>query len=162
MTMASFSNFIQDGASQAAAYFGGLGSTVLSATGPALISRVQAATAEVIAVGGGLGAICTAGLYSITAGIMSDAQASSRIGIAAALLTVTALCYLSDGISEDFWISSAGVIGALDPIGLGPRLVALQPVVLGAFALIPPVAPVPIPPVPLAVPAPLPQVHTPT
>ena len=48
MTMANFSNFIPGVISEAAAWGGALGSAVLNATGPALISRVQAATAEVI------------------------------------------------------------------------------------------------------------------
>ena len=135
MTMASISSFIQDGVSQAAAYVGGLGSTVLNATAPALFSRVGDVASEIISVAAGREAVAAVGMYSLAAVAADVTQATTarRIGVGAMYLSIATLFYLSQGASWHFCLLAGGAVGGLDPVGLGPRLVALQPAILGAL-----------------------------
>ena len=155
MAIQAFSNFIQAGVSQAAASVGGLGSAVWNSTAPALISRVGDAAAGIFSARGGRVVLTEVGLYSFTAWLMEFQQftRSKRMRFialgAGMFVAVESYRYLlggapatAAGTFTTFLTCAVYGIGALDPLGLGPRLVA------------------PIPPIPAV--APLPQVSTPT
>ena len=135
MTVASISSFIQSRVSQAAACVSGLGNAVLNATAPALISRVGDVAAEVISVAGGREAAAAIGMYALVSAAADATQApmTRRIGVGAIYLSAASLFYLSQGSSWHFCFLVGGAVGGLDPLGLGPRLVALQPAILGAL-----------------------------
>ena len=135
MTMASISSFIQGGVAQAAAWGGALGSAVLNRAAPALISRVGDVATEIISVAAGREAVAAVGMYSLTAVAADVTQATTarRIGVGAMYLSIASLFYLSQGASWHFCLLAGGAVGGLDPLGLGPRLVALQPAILGVL-----------------------------
>jgi len=129
MTMASISSFIPNVISQAAAYVGALGSAALNATAPELISRVGDVAAELISAAAGPEAIAAMSMYSLVAVVADVTQASTahRIGVGAIYLSAASLFYLSQGASWHFCLLAGGAVGGFDPLGLGPRLVALHP-----------------------------------
>lgn len=155
MAVQAFSNFIPGVVSQAAAYVGALGSAVLNATAPELVSRVGDAAAGIFSARGGMVVLTEVGLYSFTAWLVEFLQLTrsermrfiaSGVGMCVAIESYRYLLggapATAAGTFTTFLSCAVYGIGALDPLGLGPRLVA------------------PIPPIPAV--APFPQVSTPT